>query len=48
MLFDADTLAADFQGMEILDLTEAAPVLDEGPLHQGEARTTRMVARRPL
>ncbi|WP_404381545.1 SAM-dependent methyltransferase [Caenispirillum salinarum] len=47
MLFDAETLAADFQGMDILELEEAAPVLDEGPLHQGEARTTRLVARRP-
>jgi SAM-dependent methyltransferase len=47
MLFDADTLASDFQGMDILELEEAAPVLDEGPLHQGPARTTRLVARRP-
>lgn len=47
MLYDAETLTADFQGMDILELEEAAPVLDEGPLHQGEARTTRLVARRP-
>lgn len=47
MLYDAETLRSDFQGMEILELDEVETELDEGPLHRGLARTTRLVARRP-
>ena len=44
LLFSRDLLARDFAGAEILSLEDANPVLDEGPLHQGQAATVRLVA----
>lgn len=47
LLYTVETLQADFGDAEILELTEAAPVLDEGPFHQGPAATLQLLARRP-
>ncbi|WP_343867632.1 class I SAM-dependent methyltransferase [Caenispirillum bisanense] len=47
MLYDAAILADDFRGADILHLDEVETDLDEGPLHRGSARVTRLVARRP-
>ena len=46
LLYEPATLAADFGEGTILQLTEASPVLNEGPLHQGLAATVRVVVRR--
>ena len=46
LLYDRAMLAQDFADAEILLLEDAEPVLDEGALHQGSARTVRLVARR--
>ncbi|GAB3444930.1 SAM-dependent methyltransferase [Insolitispirillum peregrinum] len=46
LLYTADQLRDDFAGADILLLDEAAPLLDEGPLHQGLAATVQLVARR--
>lgn len=45
LLYDRSCLASDFADAELLELTDAAPVLDEG-MHQGPAATVRLVARR--
>ncbi|MTJ79648.1 MAG: methyltransferase domain-containing protein [Telmatospirillum sp.] len=47
LLYTPDQLRADFAGLDILLLEEAEPVLDEGPLHQGQGATVRLVARKP-
>lgn len=41
-------LVADFPGFEVLVAELQCPVLDEGPLHQGEARVCCFLARKPL
>jgi SAM-dependent methyltransferase len=46
LLYGADLLAKDFAGAEIVELADVECVLDEGPLHQGLARTTRLLARK--
>ena len=46
LLYGAETLAADFAGAEILELADVEIILDEGVLHQGLARTSRLLARR--
>jgi SAM-dependent methyltransferase len=46
LLQSVEELADDFRAAQIVTLEQAATVLDEGPLHQGEARVVRMVARR--
>ncbi len=47
LLYDTETLRADFAGAEILELTEQETTLDEGPGHRGAGHTVRLVARRP-
>lgn len=47
MLYDADTLRADFAEADILELEEVETELDEGSFHHGPAATVRLVARRP-
>lgn len=47
LLYTVEMLRQDFADLEILDITEAAPELDEGPFHQGKGATVQMVARRP-
>jgi SAM-dependent methyltransferase len=46
LLYDRAMLADDFAEADILLLEEAEPVLDEGALHRGMARTVRLIARR--
>jgi len=46
LLYSRADLAADFAGLEILDLSEASVALDEGALHVGESAVVRAVARR--
>jgi 2-polyprenyl-3-methyl-5-hydroxy-6-metoxy-1,4-benzoquinol methylase len=48
LLYTAAMLQDDFAALDILDLQEATPELDEGPFHQGPAATLQLVARRPL
>jgi SAM-dependent methyltransferase len=47
MLYDAEMLGRDFDGMEIVELMEAETVLDEGTGHHGRAAVVRLVARAP-
>lgn len=47
MLYTLDMLRADFAGLEELHASETETQLDEGPGHQGLARVTRWVGRRP-
>lgn len=47
LLFTAELLHGDFAGLDVLELTEAEVVLDEGPKHRGPAEVVRLVARRP-
>jgi SAM-dependent methyltransferase len=46
LLQSVEELAADFAAVEIITLEEATIVLDEGPLHQGEAHVVRLLAER--
>ncbi|SDE20506.1 class I SAM-dependent methyltransferase [Rhodospira trueperi] len=49
MLYDPDTLAADFGGLLDIDVLEDGETdLDEGAHHQGRAHTTRLVGRAPM
>lgn len=43
-----EALLGDFPGFEALVAELQSPRLDEGPLHQGEARVTCFLARKPL
>lgn len=45
-LYDAESIAGDFQDLETLLLREEQIVLDEGPCHQGVAEVIRYVGRR--
>ena len=47
LLYDQAMLRGDFDGAEIVLLTDADPVLDEGPVLCGSARTVRLIVRRP-
>jgi SAM-dependent methyltransferase len=46
LLQSVEDLAADFTAVQIISLEEATIVLDEGPLHQGEAHVVRLLAER--
>ncbi|WP_299439867.1 class I SAM-dependent methyltransferase [uncultured Rhodospira sp.] len=47
MLYDPETLAADYDGLLEIDLLDHGEIdLDEGRHHQGRAHTTRLVGRR--
>lgn len=48
MLFDQDELKLDFEGLNILSLKEKKKILDEGPLHQGNAIVVNLLATNPL
>ncbi|CCQ74451.1 bifunctional 2-polyprenyl-6-hydroxyphenol methylase/3-demethylubiquinol 3-O-methyltransferase UbiG [Magnetospira sp. QH-2] len=47
MLYAAETLRADFAGLDIEILEECLTELSEGPLHYGKAAVTRLVATKP-
>lgn len=47
MLYDLAMIEQDFAGLETLERLSGIVRLDEGPLHQGEARVVRYVGRRP-
>lgn len=47
MLYSADMLQQDFEGLKILLLEEREIVLDEGSFHQGAGYVTRLVASKP-
>lgn len=47
MLYGADMLSHDFEGLEIVELTETETVLEEGTGHHGRAAVVRLVARAP-
>ena len=46
-LYEADWLAAAVPGLVIHDLLTGRAMLDEGPLHRGEAQVVRLLARKP-
>lgn len=46
MLFDEEELTADFAQLEIISMEKKLVVLDEGPLHSGEAVVIRVLARK--
>jgi len=48
LLYERDYLLDDFKDIEILELIETTTILDEGPLHQGEAFVIRMFAQKPI
>ncbi|WP_413206893.1 class I SAM-dependent methyltransferase [Rhodospirillum sp. A1_3_36] len=47
LLYTPDTLRTDFEELTIEELAAWDGVLDEGPGHQGQSATTRLVARKP-
>ncbi|WP_421993734.1 SAM-dependent methyltransferase [Roseococcus sp.] len=47
LLWDRAIVERDFAGLEVLELTEGAVRLDEGPRHQGLAEVVRCVLRQP-
>nr|WP_314072749.1 class I SAM-dependent methyltransferase [uncultured Roseococcus sp.] len=47
LLWDRGIVEREFEGWEILELTEGAVRLNEGPRHQGLAEVVRAVLRRP-
>jgi SAM-dependent methyltransferase len=47
LLLTSAELRKDFAEMTVLQLEEGDEYLNEGPLHQGLARTVRMVAKKP-
>lgn len=46
LLYSVADLASDFAGQEVLELTEASAVLEEGALHVGASEVVRAVVRR--
>lgn len=44
MLYDIETLEGDFNSLKIDIISKVRSELNEGPLHQGEARLLRMIA----
>lgn len=46
LLWDRAIIERDFAGLEVLELTEGAVRLDEGPRHQGLAEVVRCVLRK--
>ena len=44
LLYSAAELVVDFADLHIVTVEGTATVLDEGPLHQGDARVVRLVA----
>ncbi len=48
LLYERDYLLHDFSELEIIDFDETTTVLNEGPLHQGEAFVLRLYARKPI
>jgi SAM-dependent methyltransferase len=44
MLYSIDTLEKDFEDLKITFLSKEIVTLNEGPLHQGEAKLVRMIA----
>lgn len=48
MLYDADSLRADFSTLEPLSLTTGIETLSEGPYHSGPAALLRAVFRKPI
>ncbi|WPB86305.1 SAM-dependent methyltransferase [Sediminicoccus rosea] len=47
LLWDRAIVEREFAGLEVLELTEGAVRLDEGPRHQGLAEVVRCVLRKP-
>lgn len=47
LLFERDYLLDDFKGYNFLEFTETTTILNEGPLHQGEAHVIRLFAQKP-
>jgi hypothetical protein len=48
MLYTADMLSQDFEGMEIKLLEEREVILQEGAYHSGAGFVTRLVATKPI
>lgn len=48
LLYERDYLQNDFSELEIIDFDETTTMLNEGPLHQGEAYVLRLLARKPI
>ena len=46
LLYSRADLAEDFAGLEMLELSEASAVLEEGALHVGASEVVRAVARK--
>lgn len=46
MLYNIDMMESDFESLKIISISKNIVTLDEGPLHQGEARTLRILARK--
>jgi SAM-dependent methyltransferase len=47
LLWDRAIVEREFAGLEVMELTEGAVRLDEGPRHQGLAEVVRCVLRKP-
>ena len=47
LLYPADEIASELEGLEILECFEGVTVLSEGPGHVGPAHVTRILAKKP-
>ena len=46
LLFTEETLLSDFASLEMIEISQTRIILDEGPLHNGEAEVIQFVARK--
>ncbi len=48
LLYNAEIIERDFNQLRFIDFTASAVILDEGPLHRGEAHVVRLFAQKPF
>lgn len=48
LLYDTDIILNDFKSLDFIEFAETTTILDEGPLHKGEAHVVRLFATKPM
>lgn len=48
LLYTSGDIEHDFNHLRFIDFTASAVILDEGPLHRGEAHVVRLFAQKPI
>ncbi|GAP42443.1 hypothetical protein SDC9_08711 [bioreactor metagenome] len=48
LLYNSKIIERDFNQLRFIDFTESTVILDEGPLHRGEAHVVRLFAQKPF